>query len=157
MTQDEFISAIHSRKHTIPQLRRKLEALPAAERMTTLIRIFADSSRPAEAFGDQEYAGRLMTELRPKIQDQLSDIIRDILPTWNVSVEQLPNYLADVFGRDCVTECASSMISDFPADSRERRALETICWWIRGRSAMLPTTNNKGEQADAGNRRSAGA
>jgi hypothetical protein len=57
MTQDEFITAVHSRKHTLPKLRRKLEALPASERFAVLIRIFADSSRAQDAFGDQEYAG----------------------------------------------------------------------------------------------------
>jgi hypothetical protein len=132
MTQDEFISAIHSRKHTLPQLRRKLEALPASERFSVLIRIFADASRPKDSFGDQEYAGRLLVDLRPSPRQSLDEIIRMVLPTWNVSVEQLPKFLADTFGTDELTRISSRLMSDYPTDSREHRSLDTMRWWVRG-------------------------
>ena len=134
MTQDEFITAVHSRKHTLPQLRRKLEALPASERFGVLIRIFADSSRAQDAFGDQEYAGRLLVELRPSPHQPLDEIIRAVLPTWNVSVEQLPFFLADTFGADEVTRASFRLEADYPADSREQRSLDTIRWWVRGKA-----------------------
>lgn len=134
MTQDEFISAVHSRKHTLPQLRRKLEALPSSERFSVLIRIFADDSRAQDAFGDQEYAGRLLVDLRPSPRQPLDEIIRAVLPTWNVSVEQLPLFLADTFGADEVTSTSSRLMADYPSDSREQRSLDTIRWWIRGKA-----------------------
>jgi hypothetical protein len=157
MTQDEFISALHSRKHTLPQLRRKLESLAPSERMAVLIRIFSDFSRPAEAFGDQEYAGRLLVDLRPAVTQDATTIIREIISTWNVSVEQLPIYLADVFGRAEIMKAASALRADFPSDSREHRALETLLWWIRGGDRMIPSdaTNmscpTNGEQGGGGN------
>ena len=73
-------------------------------------------------------------ELRPSPHQPLDEIIRAVLPTWNVSVEQLPFFLADTFSADEVARATSRLKGDYPADSREQKALDTIRWWISGKA-----------------------
>jgi len=112
----------------------KLQQLPSAQRAEALLGVFTDRSRPETTFGDQEVAGRLLVAVRPECDRPLDDILRSTVSTWNVSVEQLPIYLRDRFGRDEVVEAATRLASEYSAESREARALGTVRWWITGRS-----------------------
>jgi hypothetical protein len=130
LTPESFRDALYSHKHTLPQLRRKLESLRAVERAPVLFSVFADECR---SFRDQETAGRLLVSLNPKPTLPLEEILRSVAATWNVSVEQLPFYLRDMFGRDEVAEVADRLSGEYPQDSREARAMSTVCWWIGAR------------------------
>ena len=48
----------------------------------------------------QEYAGQLLMKIKPRCPDELDYVLRRLLPKWDRSVEQLPWYLAEVFGRE---------------------------------------------------------
>jgi hypothetical protein len=133
-TPKEFQEQLYSRKHTIHQLRMKLQQMPTARRAEALLSVFTDHSRPETAFGDQEIAGRLLVAVRPQCAQPLDEILRSTASTWNVSVEQLPFYLKDVFGRDEVVAAATRLATEYPAESRESRALATVKWWLTGKS-----------------------
>lgn len=133
-TPKEFRERLYSRKHTLNQLRMKLQQLPAAQRAEALLGVFADESRSETAFGDQEVAGQLLVAVRPECARSLDEVLRSTASTWNVSVEELPFYLRDVFGRDEVVEAATRLASDYPAESREARALGTVRWWLTSKS-----------------------
>lgn len=133
-TPEEFRERLYSRKHTVHQLRMKLQQLPSGQRADALLGVLTDQSRPETAFGDQEIAGQLLVAVHPECARPLDDILRSTVSTWNVSVEQLPFYLRDVFGRDEVVEAATRLASEYPAESREARALGTVRWWVTGKS-----------------------
>jgi hypothetical protein len=128
---DEFREQLYSRKHTLHQLRMKLQAMPKDQRWTALLSVFIDPCRRESAFADQELAGRLLVEVEPKCTDTLEYVLKTIAPCWNVSVEQLPIYLCRVFGHEAVSETAMRLRSSFSEGSREERTLDTVCWWLR--------------------------
>src|SRR5687767_4983603 len=108
----------------------KLQQLPELQRAEAIFGVFSDQSRPETAFDDQEIAGALLISLCPKCRQSLDEILRSTAGGWNVSVEQLPFYLRDVFGRDAVVEAATRLGREYPEESREARALGTIRWWL---------------------------
>jgi hypothetical protein len=129
---EAFREALYSHKHTVLQLRRKLERLPVSQRSEALLAVFADQTRTETAYLDQETAGKLLLSLVPEPRQSLEEILRSAAGNWNLSVEQLPFYLRDVFGRSAVAEAAQRLAQTYPPESREARALLTICWWLRG-------------------------
>jgi len=133
-TLNEFRESLYSRKHTLHQLRMKLQQLPRELRAEALLGVFADASRPETAFGDQEIAGQLLVSLHPECVRPLDDILRSTASTWNVSVEQLAIYVRDVFGREEVVEASTRLAADYPLESREARALATFQWWLTAKS-----------------------
>ena len=94
--QLEFVDRIRSQKHTLHQLRMKLQSPPKLERFGALMLAFTDTESSTTVFADQETAGRLLIEALPKCPENLESTLLSIAPTWNVSVEQLPFYLADI-------------------------------------------------------------
>ena len=136
MSPEAFREALCSHKHTLPQLRPKLERVPARQRAEALLPVFSDRTRPDEAYRDQEVAGRFLVALAPEPRRPLEVILRSVAPSWNVSVEQLPNYLSGVFGRRAVVEAAQRLSGEFAPDSREAHALVTVIWWLSGKGGI---------------------
>jgi hypothetical protein len=127
----EFREQLRSRKHTLHQLRMKLQSLPANDRFDSLLGLFTETCG-ADTYTDQEVAGRLLVDVMPECHRSLDDVLKSVSSTWNVSVEQLPYYLAEKFGRETVIDAATTMAKNLPSESRESRALDTITWWLRG-------------------------
>ena len=136
MSPEAFRDALCSHKHTLPQLRRKLERVPARQRAEALLPLFSDQTRPHSAYRDQEVAGRFLVALAPEPRRPLEEILRAVAPSWNVSVEQLPHYLSKVFGREAVVETAQRLAGGFTPESREARALITVVWWLSGKGGV---------------------
>lgn len=111
-----------------------VQSLPRRQRAEALLDVFINRSNSSWAIAEQEIAGRLLIALCPKCYRSLDDVLCSIAPGWDASVEQLPLYLADVFGRDVVVEAATRLEGEFPAGSREALALSTIRWWLTGRN-----------------------
>ena len=122
-----FIAALRSKKHSPIQLDRKFVKLPEAKQFHTLLRVFTESNH----YGDQQVAGRLLVENMPKCDESLAEILKSTAPTWNLSVEELPSYLSDNFGAQTVIECAIMLAEKHDEDTYERKALETIAWWLK--------------------------
>src|SRR2546430_2011968 len=75
------------------RLEQWIEALgrrPGDEAFNALIGVFCNADRPSSRYLDQEYAGRLLFALKPPSPLEFQTVIRRILPTWNLSIEQLP-------------------------------------------------------------------
>ena len=124
-----FITALRSEKHTPIQLDRKFAKLPDGKKFHTLLRVFTESNH----YGDQQVAGRLLVENKPNCDESLAEILKSTAPTWNLSVEELPFYLSDNFGAQTVIDCAIMLAEKHYEDTDQRKALETIAWWLKRR------------------------
>lgn len=102
---------------------REVQRVPAVEQFDLLAPAFVD-----DHYLRQEYAGRILTLLNPPCAAPLEEVLRVVLPGWNLSVEQLPRYLARTFGRDAVLHALGAL------DARGepgRSKTETIRYWLR--------------------------
>jgi hypothetical protein len=77
----------------------------------------------------QELAGSLLLRLRPPCPLSPYEVIRNALTGWEVSVEELPWYLAIACGEDAVWEALQTLDAE-PLDERERNALHTFRYWL---------------------------
>jgi hypothetical protein len=132
-TPESFREALRSHKHTLLQLRRKVEKLSVTERANALLAFFVDQGSVEADYRDQNRAGDLLLELVPEPRQSLDQILTLAAPRWNLSVRQLPLYLREVFGGAAVTEAAGRLARQYPPDSREARALDTFCYWLEGK------------------------
>ncbi|WP_437933294.1 hypothetical protein [Sorangium sp. So ce341] len=92
-----------------------------------LLRAFV--APPANAYLAQEYAGELLTRLRPPCSSPLTDLLRSVLPGWNRSIEQLPWYLADVFGSKAIVESLDEIDRCGTIDREQTIAVR---FWLKG-------------------------
>lgn len=77
----------------------------------------------------QELAGKLLVNVRPKVFLDLPKIIKDVLNTWDVSIEELPLYLKDLCGIDRVST-AIDIVSELDLNATEAKSLDTMKWWL---------------------------
>jgi hypothetical protein len=81
-----------------------LRRRPAVEAFEALVGVFCNASRPDSRYLDQEYAGRLLLSLNPPSPPDVQAVIKRTLPTWDLSVEQLPMYFEAAIGREAVLQ-----------------------------------------------------
>ena len=103
---------------------------PGDEAFNALIGVFCNAERRASRYLDQEYAGRLLLALKPPSPPDVQAVIKRILPTWNLSVEQLPRYFEAVIGREPVLQ-ALDVLRTQVCSEQEQRANETFRFWLR--------------------------
>jgi hypothetical protein len=133
-TPEQFLERLYSHKHSLHQLRMMVQRLPEAQRAEALLGVFSDPDRASDSYGAQEVAGDLLVSLRPQPRQPLDAILSTTAAVWNVSVEELPFYLRDVFGREAVIEAAERLAERYSPESREARALGTMVWWLKGKA-----------------------
>jgi hypothetical protein len=109
-----------------------LRRRPALEAFEALIGVFCNTHRPDTRFIDQEYAGRLLLSLNPPNPPDIQAVIKRTLPTWDLSVEQLPMYFEAAMGREAVLQALDMLGSKCPSE-QEQRAIETFRFWLRAR------------------------
>ena len=68
-----------------------------------------------------------MLSMMPDPRQSLDEILRSAAVSWNLSVEQLPFYLREVFGCATVCEAAERLAQQYSPESAEARALQTVC------------------------------
>ncbi len=102
---------------------------PAEEAFDALIGVFADSSREQTRYLDQEYAGRLLLAVQPPCACDVRNVVRRVLRTWDVSVEQLPLYFEAVAGRDAVLQ-ALQHLENQPLSEGEQHAIRSFRYWL---------------------------
>jgi hypothetical protein len=132
-TPEQFRERLYSNKHSLHQLRMMVQQLPPAQRAEALLGVFSDLGRAPDSYGPQNVAGDLLVSLQPRPRQSLDEILNATAAVWNVSVEQLPFYLRDVFGGAAVIEAAERLAGQHSPESREARALGTMVWWLRGK------------------------
>ena len=109
-------------------LERQADRLPPGERFNLITRPFVDLTYGG--FLAQQYAGSLLLKLRPSCARPVIDVLLELLPNWNRSIEELPHYLEHVFGCDAVLSAV---------DDVDRRAVvdpaltRTVRYWLRVR------------------------
>ena len=94
-----------------------------------LISFFHSLPASNHKFNEQECAGTLLALRRPSPETELDRIICETLGYWDVSVEQLPWYLALVFGREKFREAVRRLQRDEHLSKREAGALDTFLYW----------------------------
>jgi hypothetical protein len=109
----------------ISVLRRR----PGDEVFNALIGVFRSADRPPH-YLDQEYAGRLLLALKPPCPLDIAATIKRVLPTWDYSVEQLPQYFDAAVGRERVLQALDALRSCCSSEE-EQRAIETFRYWLR--------------------------
>jgi hypothetical protein len=107
----------------LAHLVRLARGLPAEGQWAFLVALFLHRSLPV-----QEYAGLLLLQLEPPCNEPLPDLLRSVLPTWDRSVEQLPFYLAETFGRDAVLHAVAE---PSVTAAIEQGQLEAVRFWLR--------------------------
>jgi len=112
----------------------KLQSLDRDERFDALLGVFAMNVN-SDTYTDQEVAGRLLIDVMPECNQPLESILEVIAQTWNASVEQLPLYLGNVFGRETVIVTATALSTNFVDNNRRAEAMRTIAWWVENRRA----------------------
>jgi hypothetical protein len=109
-----------------------LRRRPTVEAFEALIAVFCNANRPDSRYLDQEYAGRLLLSLKPPSPPDVQAVIKRTLPTWDLSVEQLPMYFEAAIGREAVLQ-ALDMLGSQGSSELEQRAIETFRFWLRAR------------------------
>ncbi|XZE36351.1 hypothetical protein SH501x_001914 [Pirellulaceae bacterium SH501] len=131
LEQQGFVDAIRKPKnsHRALLLEKRFHAIPRDERLDALLYLFSSANDHAT----QQDCSRFLPLVVSDCMVPIDDILVQIASTWNLSVEELPNFLADVYGAEIVIGKCSSLALQFNDDSYERRAMETIAWWLQRR------------------------
>jgi hypothetical protein len=129
---EHFRARLYDRRISREELEHLRQSIPPEMVADALLTVFSDPSRPMHAFRDQAKAGQLLLEWMPPCQRPLVEVLRNIAPCWNVSVEELPRYLSRVFGRDEVIEAATALFRESGAET-----MKAIIYWL-GREYSRP-------------------
>jgi hypothetical protein len=114
----------------VGDLERIVLRMPVQDRFDALAEPFADP--PDNAFLAQEYAGQLLMKTSPPCPHDLHAVLRRLLPKWNRSVEELPWYLARVFGHDAVVRSLEVIDRAVEVD---RELTDTVRFWLSSMEA----------------------
>jgi|SRR6185312_846004 len=89
------------------------------------------TAQPVEShrYQQQALAGSLLLRLRPSCPLPAREAIRNVLGGWEVSVEELPWYLALACGEDAVWNAMAELEAE-PLDDRKRLVLHTFRYWL---------------------------
>ena len=94
-----------------------------------------DSASEAEYdFSDQQIAGRLLLELQPECVLTPREAVERSLHQWNRSVEELPFYLDDCFGREALLAAIAEIEQESTLDTQAAEELETYRFWLLGKA-----------------------
>ena len=96
--------------------------------LEALFRIFYSE---AYYFTAQELAGRLLLDIKPKGLVSLKEILYPCLETYNLSVEELPYYIVDVYGYE-EFETVLKNLESTKLSERQIRSINTMLWWANG-------------------------
>ncbi|HEV7509945.1 MAG TPA: hypothetical protein VGS07_34050 [Thermoanaerobaculia bacterium] len=89
------------------------------------------TTQPVETrrYQQQALAGGILLRLRPPCPLPAGEALRSVLGGWEVSVEELPWYLALACGEDAVWTAVTQLDAE-PLDDRKRLALHTFRYWL---------------------------
>jgi hypothetical protein len=106
-----------------------LQTAPPLELFWGLYQNFTAQPVETRRYPQQALAGSLLLRLRPPCPLPACEAIRNVLGGWEVSVEELPWYLALACGEDAVWN-ASAQLEAEPLSDRERLTLHTFRYWL---------------------------
>lgn len=135
MTRDEIIMAMREANHD-GQWRRlceRLRRMECSEVFHALFPIAAEAQRHAPAYD----AACLLFDVKPACPVPCKDAIRSMLPHWDISIEELPWYLAGYFGEAAVRQAIEELRGDM-LSQQERVSLDTVRYWVEIFSMLGP-------------------
>src|SRR5579862_2869235 len=71
----------------------------------------------------------LLRELSPDCPVSCEEAVRAMLPSWDISIEEVPFYLAARFGTDRVRRAVRAIESGTLSDV-QKRMLDTVLYWL---------------------------
>jgi hypothetical protein len=74
-------------------------------------------------------AALLLHEIKPACPIACKDALRGLFGNWDVSIEEVPWYLRDVFGRQRLLEVVQEMLRE-PLTDQEKSRLRTVGYWL---------------------------
>ncbi|UCH66351.1 MAG: hypothetical protein JSW63_04275 [Ignavibacterium sp.] len=96
-----------------------------------LIGIFLNKSRPGSIYRDQYAAGGLLWKLKPKHSGNLRENIIRSFENWDISIETLPWYFAEVAGKERVCDELEKIITKSSIENHVIRA-DGFLYWLKG-------------------------
>jgi hypothetical protein len=114
-------------------LSSQLSKCEAVEVLEGLLLVFTRSEAAESNYRKQELAGRMLEKLNPKAPISLSPTLRAILPAYNLSIEQVPQYLAGRCGKETVLRELVLRESQ-EGDLKAKGAARTMRWWLGDQS-----------------------
>ncbi|MFY9826802.1 MAG: hypothetical protein WAM82_35940 [Thermoanaerobaculia bacterium] len=89
------------------------------------------TTQPVEShrYQQQALAGGILLRLRPPCPLPACEAVRNVLGGWEVSVEELPWYLALACGEDAIWDAMTQLEAE-PLDDRKRLVLHTFRYWL---------------------------
>lgn len=133
--QQRFVDAIRKppNSHRTAILEKRFNEIPNDERFGALLYLFTS----ANDFAVQQDCSRFLPEVVADCALPIDSVSRQIASTWNLSVEEVPHFLADVYGTEIVIATCGTLALQYGEDSHERRALNTIAWWLKPRANQV--------------------
>ena len=133
MTQDVFIAQItaadnggHEAYETaLRRVRERLRGLEDRARFDILFPI----SVKAQWNAPSATAAQLLRELSPVCPLSCEEAVRALLSDWDISIEEVPFYIAARFGVTRVRQAVGRLASERLTDS-EKRNLQAVSYWI---------------------------
>jgi hypothetical protein len=116
-----------------PQQLRQLQERLSKEDQPTVVRglldVFVRCDVPPKGSAAQELAGTLLETALLQAPESLEDYLYAVLPLYELSVEQLPKYLARAIGLKTILVTLDRIESE---EQREnvRRAIKTMRFWL---------------------------
>ncbi|HYE18252.1 MAG TPA: hypothetical protein VEA69_07395 [Tepidisphaeraceae bacterium] len=86
-----------------------------------------------ESSGPVAMSAYALHALNPPCGLPIDDAVASLLPSWDVSIEEVPWYLAKQFGRDAVLAAVGRLRARQGDDAAMAR-LRTIEYWVGGRT-----------------------
>ena len=114
----------------IQHLVRRLRNCNSGVLRDAMLSVFEDDH--PNRFAVQEVAGGILWLLKPPYDGDISSDLGRLVPKWDVSVEELPWYLAEAEGIEATRSAAKKKLSgDLPDELKKR--YETVVWWLSHR------------------------
>jgi hypothetical protein len=147
MTQEEFIAAIvipagqSLREHddVLARVGEKLRALPDEQQFRILFPIAVKSQNhgnfPVLA------AATLLHRLSPECPISCEDAVQALLPEWDISIEQVPFYLAARFGPTRVLQAVASLEQKV-TEKTQKVNLDTVSYWVHVYDGTWPPSKS---------------
>lgn len=82
-----------------------------------------------QADGPAYRAAKLLIQMNPSCQLSPTDAVRRMLDGWDVSLEEVPLYLAKQFGKASIARVVALLRKEFLEGEQEVR-LRTITYWL---------------------------
>ncbi len=116
------------------KLSKQLAKNQSAEVLAGLLLVFSRSIPTASNYQKQELAGRMLGKVKPKPTVDLAGALRAVLPAYDPSIEQVPQYFSTCYGKEAVIQELVRFETE-EHDPRSKAGAKTMRWWLGDKAA----------------------